>query len=492
MKVALIYPLLSKKRSRVDENKQFWPPLGIGYIAAYIEQKGHSVKIIDRDVLLRKNRLDFNKADEMMLSQLKEFEPDIVGFSATTPNISDVNYVSGMVKKIFPRCTTIIGGPHCIGEPILTLKICCSIDILVRGEGEVTMLEIAEGLELKRILGITYRADGDIVSNPDRPPIKNLDDLPMPARHLLDMAYYTRPSRFIGRNLAMRTTHVFTARGCPYRCNYCAGPIIGFGMVRFHSPERVISEIEMLIKKYNIEAIYFAEDMFLSDRRRSYRIFELLKERKINRKIVWMAQLNSKVATEGFLRSMKDAGCVHVEYGFESGSQRMLGLMNKNNDVNENMEVANLTRKMGLRFQANFIVGYPGETADDFNKTIDFIKKAKPSHTAVNIFMPLPGTAIYNRLKSENRPIPNWDDFGDPDAPQVNYADVSKNEFERLYFKARLKVVLPMNLFSFVKDNIRHPLRLLLISLTQFKGIFIKILRSIVRLSILNRVAVNR
>lgn len=488
MNICLIYPLVSERRSKVDENKQFWPPLGLAYIAAVLEKHGHKPIIIDRDLLLKENGLDFRKTDKDTLDLIASFKPGFVGFSVTTPNVSDASNVSTMVKKEFPGITTIIGGPHCIGEPILTLEKCPSIDILARGEGENTMLELANGRALPEVTGINYRnKNGEIVSNPDRELIENLDDLPMPARHLLKMSSYLRPSRFTSRNLSLRTTHIFTARGCPFRCHYCAGPISFSGKVRYHSPARVASEIEHLISEYSIEALYFAEDMFLANKKRAREVLSLFIEKGINKKIKWMAQLSTNIVDKEYLELMKAAGCVHVEYGFESGSQRILDLMNKKTTVAKNLAAVKMTNEVGLRFQGNIIAGYPGETEDDFRQTIDFLKKTKPHNIGFNLFMPLPGSFIYNKLKEDGKQILDWDSIGDPTTAQINYADMPKSKFEELYLTARFKVILPINLYYFIKDNLKHPLRMIYIGATQFKGVLVKTVRAMLRLRKLKR-----
>lgn len=483
MKVTLIYPLLSSSRSIIDENKQYWPPLGLAYIAGMLESHGHQVTIIDRDIILRKNNLDFNKTDEQTQKLINKFDPQIVGFSATTPNISDVIHISRIIKNENPERLTVLGGPHATGEPELTLQRCPHIDVIVRGEGEVTALELANQTDFTKIAGITYRNNGKMISNPDRPPCQNLDDLPFPARHLLDMRFYSRPSRFISRNLSLRTTSILTARGCPYRCNFCAGPLSFGGRVRFHSPERILKEIEELVSKYAIEALYFAEDMFLSNKTRARKILSLFKENNLDNKIKWFAQVKVNVGDEELLRLMKDSGCVGVEYGFESGSQRILALMNKGTTVAQNLRAASLTRTVGLRYQANIIVGFPGETEKDFKETISFLKITKPNNIAFNVFMPLPGTPSYEKLKGEGKRIPDWDQIGDPEHPENNYADMPEARFEELYYKARLKVILPINLYHFIKDNLRNPFRLIFILLTQFKGVIIKAFRSVIKLS---------
>lgn len=483
MNVTLIYPLLSRRRSQIDENKQFWPPLGLAYIAGVLELKGYKIQILDRDVLLRKNDMDFDKVDAIILGKINGFDSSLIGISATTPNMSDVKHVSRLIKAGTKNTTIVLGGPHPSGEPVLSLDETPAVDIVVRGEGEFAMCDIAAGNAIEGIGGITYRKDGKIISNADREPIRDIDELPMPARHLLDMRFYTRPSRFTSRNLSLRTTSIFTARGCPYRCNFCAGPLVFNGKVRFHSADRVIREIEELIYKYDVEALYFAEDMFLSSRKRAEELLGLFVNKGINKRIKWFAQAKTSIITEDLLKLMKEAGCVGIEYGFESGSQRVLDLMNKRLKIEDNLNAVRLTKRSGLRFQGNIIVGYPGEREDDFRQTIGFIKKVKPNMIGFNIFMPLPGTPSYEKLKAQGSPIPKWDDIGDPEAPQINYADMKEGVFEKLYLEARLKVILPMNLRNFIMDNINNPWRLIKVGLTQFRGVVIKTLGSIYKLA---------
>lgn len=479
MNIVLIYPLLSRQRSAVDENKQYWPPLGLAYIASALERQGHKVRIIDRDALLHKHSLSFSKADEETLRLIKDFHPDLVGFSATTPNMSDVFQQARTIKDSFPGVKIIVGGPHPTGEPEATLRLSQgSIDALCLGEGELTMLDIAAGKSFSEVKSLSFIRDGLLVSTQERPLIPDIDELPLPARHLLDMEFYSRPSRFTSRNLNLRTTSIFTARGCPYRCNFCAGPLVFSGRVRFHSPQRVIAEVEHIIRDYAIEALYFAEDMFLSDKERAYKLLTLFRDRGIHKKIKWFAQVRTNMADEELLKFMKSSGCSGVEYGFESGSQRILERMNKRSTVGENLRAARITRKVGLRYQANIIVGYPGETRQDFYDTISFLKKIQPSNIGFNIFMPLPGTAEYARLKKEGRISYDWENVGNPEGSGVNYTAMSDKEFKQAYSQARLKIVLPLNLKNFITDNIKNPFRFIYLAITQFRGLLIKTIRS--------------
>jgi radical SAM superfamily enzyme YgiQ (UPF0313 family) len=393
-----------------------------------------------------------------------------------------VDAISKMIKRAFPDVPVVIGGPHATALPAETLEEFGSIDIAMTGEGEETWLDMLKGTKLADVRGIAYRKEGRIVLNEPRPHIADLDSLPFPAHHLLDMDFYLRPSRFTSRNLSLRTTSIFTARGCPYRCTFCAGPVVFPGKVRFHSTKRVIAEINNLVSKYNVEALYFAEDMFLASKRRATELLEEFIRQPWSKRLKWFAQARVDVIDSSMLELMKRAGCVGVEYGFESGSQRILDAMNKASSVEENIKAAFLTRKAGMRFQANIIVGYPGETKEDFAATISFLEKIKPSNVGFNIFMPLPGTAAYKELKGAGRPIPPWEEIGDPEIASVSYADMSKEDFEKMYLLARFRVILPTNLKNFIKDNIRNPFRLARLLATQFWGTGVKTVNAFFRL----------
>lgn len=254
------------------------------------------------------------------------------------------------------------------------------------------------------------------------------------------------------------------------------------GKVRFHSPQRMIEEMEHLVDSYSIEAIYFADDMFLSSRKRTAEFLQLLVENEKLNKIKWIAQARADVVDETILKSLKRAGCVHLEYGFESGSQRMLDIMNKRSTVEDNVRAATLTRKAGLRFSGFIMVGYPGETEADFEKTVKFLKKVRPTVISFIVFFPLPGTAVYKNLLLQNQSIPEWDAIGDPEAAGTNYADMDKAKFERLYSKTKLTLVLPNNLYYFMRDNIYHPIRFVRTFLTHGKGMITKSVRAMRRL----------
>ncbi|MDD4178950.1 MAG: radical SAM protein [Candidatus Margulisbacteria bacterium] len=397
MKVCLINPTSTRKNWGHS-----FPPLGVAYLAAVALDLGHEAFIIDRDLLLDENGGNLSKVDRLMEELIRREKPAIVVLSVTTPLIPDAYKCAVLAKTIDPRIKTVIGGVHATVLPEQTMAECPAIDLLVVGEGEAVFADIISGRESGEILGLAYRADEEIVINPSRPVIVDLDTIKMPARHLLRMDEYTKKSKYLIRGVSLRGTSIFTSRGCPYACSFCAGPLVFGRGVRFHSVDRVIAEIEQIVERYKVEGIYFADDMFSAKRDRALEICERLISSGLSKKIVFAVQLKVNAVDEVLLKKLKQAGCIQVEYGFESGSQRILELMNKRSTVEQNVRAAELTRSLGLRFLANIITGMPGETKEDFMATIDFIKRIKPDVTGFYKLILLPGSQLYERQQTSS------------------------------------------------------------------------------------------
>ncbi len=413
-------------------------PLGIAYLARQALDLGWEVFVLDRDLMLAKNGLDLELADRRSRERLVAERPDIVGISATTPIVSDAYHCAKMVKELLPQAKVVLGGVHASVLPEQSLAECPEIDYLVRGEGELTLADILRGKPAEKIPGLCFRSQGKIVVNEDRPPLADIDSLGLPARHLLDMAEYTKKSKYLIRGVSLRGTSIFTSRGCPYSCTFCAGPLAFGRGVRFHSVPHVIREIEELVADYRIEGLYFADDMFSSRRDRALAICDELIKRGLNKKLVFAVQLKVTVADETLLLKLKEAGCIQVEYGFESGSQRILDLMNKGVKVEQNYRAAELTRKLGIRFLANIISGMPGETREDFMETVRFLERTKPDVTGFYKLILLPGSKLY---LAHPPAVTNWDDCLQDDLT-TNYTAMGDDEYFELFKKYSGKISL--------------------------------------------------
>lgn len=451
MKICLIYPLISREPKKKYELP--FPPLGIAYLAASLRRAGHTIKILDRNIYLVRCNYDFDLLDSTIINIIRDLEPRVIGFSASTPLMYDVQHFSSLAKKVFPDKILAVGGPHPTVEPEESLKECAAIDVVVKGEGELTVLELLNNLSrLGGVKGISYRSNGSIFSNPDRELIHNLDFLPFPARDLLDMEFYCQP--MFARGIQMHFTTIFTARGCPYRCHFCAGPQIFQGKVRFNSASYVIAEIEHVIKNFKVDILYFAEDEFLSDKKRALEICEALIKKRINRKVWWIAQIrpDPKNINLSLLKVLKKAGCIQIEYGFESGSQEELERMNKRTDVGKYYNVAELTKKAGIRYQANLILKYPGQTEKDFQLTRKFIEDIKPDFIQTNMFWPLPGTQAYKDLITKGYKI-SWEDT---EINTMNFTQIDDKHFKELFKDFFYNVIKPLHRKSSKRFYLLH------------------------------------
>lgn len=447
MKICLINPTNIKR----DWGHSF-PPLGLAYVAAVARAKGTKIVIHDRDLLFSE-RPDLVQIDKETRNVILNEKPDLLGLSATTATITDAFRVAKLAKSIRPSVRTIVGGVHGTALPRTTLEECSDLDVIVMGEGEETFGEIILGKEPTAIDGLAFRSSEGIKINELRKPIANIDSILPPARDLLDMKKYTARSKHLIRGMSLRGTSVFTTRGCPYNCSFCCGPMVFGRGIRFHSVRYVINEIESLIDDYRIEGIYFADDMFASHRQRAIDICGEMIKRGLNKKIVFAVQLKATVVDKMLLAKLKAAGCVQVEFGFESGSQRMLEKMNKRVKVADNLRAAELTRKTGLRMLGNFIIGMPQERKEDLAETIEFIEKVRPDVIGLYKLILLPGSQLFLEHSAKYKEANNWE-LSLVDDLTTNYTDIKTEEFVRL-FNRYTRRIARMNASSYLAYHLK-------------------------------------
>ncbi|MFZ5644640.1 MAG: B12-binding domain-containing radical SAM protein [Bacillota bacterium] len=376
--------------------------LSLAYLAGFLLEKGHQVKINQREVEFIRNRFNIDRVNEKMKRLAKEFKPHVIGFTATSATIGDLLNSAKILRRVVPGALFVCGGPHVSALPEETLRQAPYLDVAVIGDGEEAMADLCSGVSPGRVKGIAHQTENGPVRTERRVFKKDLDFLPYPARHLLNMDFHTSRTSAVIPNLTLRTTTIVSSRGCPFSCSYCAESRQKIGM-RWHSPDYVISEIEHLLSNYRFEGLYFIDSMFEYNRKRAEEICRLMIKLKFNKKFVWSVQARATSMDREFLTLMKEAGCRQIEYGFESGSQKILDAMGKKASVDTGVRIAELTRQCGIRVFANMIFGYPGETEEDLDQSFRFIEEIRPDAIGAYQLEAYPGTALYEQLVNEGK-----------------------------------------------------------------------------------------
>ena len=362
-------------------------PLGLGYLAAVLEKKQYKIDVIDCQAL--------KFTYEEFRSELGKRQPDIVGITSTTLTYKSALQIAKITKEACPNCLTIIGGSHVSFWDKEALQECPSLDIVVRKEGENTMLELAERVEAGNdyhdVLGITCRKDGRILKTPDRPYIENLDELPFPARHFWPIECLQRYGTVV--------FDVLTSRGCSYWCSFCSEVRVSGRKYRVRSSKNVVDELEFLKNTYGAEYFSFVDATFTVDQDRTAELCEEIINRKL--KIRWVAGTRVDMVTKELLRTMKEAGCFAVWFGVESGSQNVLDAMRKGITPAQTIKAFKWAKEVGLMTVANVVLGFPGETKETIWETIKFIDRIKPSDVGYYIATPYPGTPLYEQVVKE-------------------------------------------------------------------------------------------
>ena len=362
------------------------------YIGAVLEKAGHSVQIIDPV-----------PEDTSFVQIVRDFDPQIIGVSIMTASYSLAAGLLRKLKQNIPYALYCAGGAHVTALPVETMDE-LNLDFTVIGEGEFTMREVCEiienGGDLHGVKGIVYQNGSAVVNNGPRDLIQNLDDLPFPGRHLLsDFEKYLVPPGILRGFYFEHSTAIITSRGCPYHCIYCGSHLIFGRKIRRRSVDNVIGEIEHLVREYNVKALYFLDDIFTLDSRWVTEFCRQLQERKIS--ISWGCQTRVSMISEELLYTMKGVGCVLIEFGVESGSEKVLEILKRKTPIKAIFKAFNLVRKTGLRSSAFFMLGNPGETLKDINQTFKVAKKIKADWTSFGFTIPLPGTEL-DRMAQEN------------------------------------------------------------------------------------------
>ena len=439
MRVALVNP------AQVTRYPQ--SPMGLALIAAVLEKEGHQVTVVDANVLgLQPEEVVYRVTDA-----------DVVGLTAMTPTVNTAASIAHYIKQANSNSTVILGGAHAMLLPEETLATIPEVDVIVRGEGEETIIDLLRALEhkqpLSKIQGISYRQDGKVISTDARSAIVDLDSLPFLAYHLLPMRGY-RPHPPHGRALPFAA--IITSRGCPYRCSYCSKPVFGDNY-RGQSSKRVVDEIAYHKRKFGIKEFAFYDDVFTLDKQRAYAIADEIIERGL--KIDWTCETRVNLVDKELLRYLKQAGCYSIAYGIESGSQEIVNTLNKDITLEQAEEAVSLSREVGLQTIGYFMIGSPGESPETIRQTIQFAKNLKLDFAQFSITIPLPGAKLYKLYidgrKGESIPWESfvYADFNKSITPIFESNQLNKDDIQKWIKRAYKEFYLRP---SYIWQRIRH------------------------------------
>jgi anaerobic magnesium-protoporphyrin IX monomethyl ester cyclase len=353
--------------------------LGLLYIAAFLIHNNIEVRYVDMTMQSR---------DELYRI-LSDESFSLVGLTAYTNSIHTAADIAHFIKQNF-KIPIVIGGPHASALPVKTMEDFPVFDFLIYGEGEVTMSEML----LKppdRIKGLLWRNGEEIIQNEPREPIFNLDDIPFPARSITD---YKRYIPTPGNYRQLPSTGILSSRGCPYLCTFCARYASrDKHKVRYRSIANLMDEIHACLSYLGIKDFRFYDDTFTANRSRLYEFCERILKDRI--KLTWNCFGRvDRLDFESF-RLMKRAGCYHIKFGIEFGTQKWLDKTKKGTTLDQARKTVREAKRAGLETKCSFILGMPGETLEEINQTIAFAKELNPHYATFGIFTPLPGSEIY-------------------------------------------------------------------------------------------------
>lgn len=371
-------------------------PTALLYISAWLEKDGVQVNIVDikkktNNLYLTENQTD--KLNKEILNRLKALSPTHIGITCYTYDYRSVVKLSKMIKNSM-SAKIIVGGVHARLRPEDFLYDLSPFDFVAIGEGEKFLIELLRrekyGIDISDLQGLAYKSDGKIIKN-ENESFAELKYMPIPSYEKIDMEFYVKPNRNVIRTLPASGVHIFTTKGCPYACTFCANRQQN---VRFRPVESVVDEIEFLKKKFSIDSFYIQDDTFCLKEERLFEFTEYLESKKLN--MFWGLETRVNLLTEDMIKRLKETGCIQIDFGVESGSQDSLNRMNKKIKVEETKKIFAFCRQYGLRTFANFMFNTPEETEEDVKKTIGLMKEIKATVYGTNLTLPLLGTKIYD------------------------------------------------------------------------------------------------
>lgn len=385
MKILLVHNYFLAEDVVEQKVKRPYPPLGILYISAYLESKNIEHEVFDGTFSTQDNLNEL----------LQQEKPEIIGFYVNFLLRKNVLNTIAFVKKKLPETKIILGGPD--GRFHSENYLISGTDYIVLGEGEVSFLELItfliNGNDPSKINGIAFKTKERIVENPPREFIKDLDVLPFPNRNKIELKNYLTLWK---DNHTYSSVTINTQRGCPYTCKWCSHAVYG-DTYRRRSPKNVVEELKGLNEEYNPDRFWFVDDVFTMSKKWLEEFnLELKKE---NLTIHYECITRADKLDEETLGILKESGCELLWIGAESGSQKVIDLMDRRVDVKQVRKMIILAKKKGIQTGTFIMLGYPGETIRNINESIVHLKECDPDFFTINKAYPIKGTKLYESVE---------------------------------------------------------------------------------------------
>lgn len=378
MKVALIQP----------PGDDGYPPLSLGYLAAYLVSKGHEARVFD---------LQLARQRQAWQSDLADFDPGVVGVTAMTPAIMAASHLANEARRIVPDATFVLGGYHVSYLPEDAMLRGRAFDVGVVGEGEVTLHELVEALDgggdIEKVPGLVFRREGGLAMTEPRERIRDLDSIPWPHEHY-DFDHYLWHGTYTGR-WTFKCASAIVSRGCPYRCRFCAPQRFWRKLCASCSPERAVEEMKWLAR-HGARSVFWRDSTFTMNKKWVLEFCEA--KRRAGLKTRWICNSRVNLLTEDLLAAMREAGLEALYFGVESGSQRVLDYYNKGITVEQVREAFALCHKHGVETAAYFMVGAPSETRADIEASRRLARDIRAKYTYWFIYTPVPGSEMYDEF----------------------------------------------------------------------------------------------
>lgn len=476
-KIMLIYPP-SPVMNREDRCQQPTkdllvipplPPMDLMYMAAVAESAGLEAKIVDFS-LEDKNRKTKGREEQAasrfssFTSRLSLFKPDYLVINVASTTLENDLSALAKAKEILPDVVTIAKGAHFLTDNTGILYKYKSLDIIIVGEAEEVLKEILEEKSLAEIKGICYRDGIAVKYTGNREFIKNLDEIPFPARHLVDNSLFKRPDN--GKVQAI----IKVSRGCPHHCFFCLATPVSGSKVRLRSFENILAEIKECVEKYRITNFLFWSDIFNFDRQWTTELCEAIIENGL--KITWSSNTRADTADDKTAQLMYKSGCRLVSIGAESGSQYILDKIGKKITINDIRNTVKIFKKAKIKTYNYFVIGLPWDDEDTIGQTIDFAIELDSDFVSFYTATPLPGSRFFryakehNLLKKEN----SWENaYYEPVVKthclsKEKIMELHKQAVKRFYLRPSyvLRTLINIRSFAEIKNYFFAGIRLLL------------------------------